>query len=56
MLTEKEIEDKEAWVRKYDEASEKRWRPADGIIGFTARSAWGSQSWSISRGAALGHI
>lgn len=32
MLTEKEIEGQEAWVRKYDEAFEKRWRCATSRI------------------------
>lgn len=38
MLTEKEIEVQEAWVRKYDETSEKRWRCATSRIGSTACS------------------
>lgn len=38
MLTEKEIEGQETWVRKYDEASEKRWRCATSRIGTTACS------------------
>lgn len=38
MLTVKETESQEEWVRKYDEASEKRWRHATSRIGSTACS------------------
>lgn len=53
-LTGEEIEDGEAWVRKYEEASEGDMEGLEACLALGGRGRERHPSWGVNRGAALG--